>query len=242
MGRKTFDNYGVRADNSENYTVVAGRYEAQSASEVMIVDDVKGKLGLQVTDDFLEIGCGTGNLLIPISFMVKTTTGIDHPAVIKKLKERSGKIISHTYEDNFLDLQINSKYHKILIYSVMHCLGSQIEVMEFIDKAMNLLVPGGRLLIGDVPNADNKKRFLSSSTGSAFSEEWSRLIEHEHKSYKLLNEKLDHDDEFPAFDDSFIIKIVEEVRAKGASCYILPQPPDLPFGHTREDILICKPD
>ena len=49
------------------------------------------------------------------------------------------------------------------------------------------------------------------------------------------------DASLPRFDDALVLRLVAVLRARGFSAYLLPQPPDLPFGNTREDILACRP-
>jgi hypothetical protein len=58
----------------------------------------------------------------------------------------------------------------------------------------------------------------------------------------LDNVKLDSDTENVQFDDTFMLEIIKQTRASGYHSYILSQPGNLPFGYTREDILVIKTD
>ena len=43
-------------------------------------------------------------------------------------------------------------------------------------------------------------------------------------------------------DDEYLMKLLLEVRNNGYESYLLPQKHELPFGYTRDDILICAWD
>jgi hypothetical protein len=54
---------------------------------------------------------------------------------------------------------------------------------------------------------------------------------------------LDDDPELlGSFDDDGILKLVSALRREGFEAYIVPQSPWLPFGHTREDVLVLRLD
>jgi hypothetical protein len=142
---------------------------------------------------------------------------------------------------NFLDLSIDMRFNKILCYSVLHYLQDADEVFIFIDKALNLLTPGGWALFGDIPNQSHKDRFAQSERGKRFTTEWQKMI-----AVQSTSEGEQHtvniDRECVVFNDDLTMKILMHFRRQGYDTYIFPQPPDLPFGNTREDILIIKHD
>ena len=88
MSRKSFKNFGLLAQNSTDYTQIAGRYEFQKEAESLVVNDVLQKLKLNPSDHCLDIGCGTGNILLPLSFFVKSIVGLDNSHVIKAFTKR----------------------------------------------------------------------------------------------------------------------------------------------------------
>ncbi len=88
MGRISFENFGVAAEQLDNYTTMASRYLMQEESERHIVPDIIKKLDLSVTDQCLDIGCNVGNILIPLSFYVRSIHGIDHLKCLEKLEKR----------------------------------------------------------------------------------------------------------------------------------------------------------
>jgi len=136
MGRKAFENFGKTALRDCDYTVLSGRYTTIKEAEKHIVRDVAGKLALTADDDLLEIGCGVGNLLIPLSFQVRSATGLDHANVVAKLAARfPGADNVSLLSGNFLDFEFEGQFPKILIYSVIHYLADESEVRRFVIKA-----------------------------------------------------------------------------------------------------------
>ncbi|OGC22600.1 hypothetical protein A3J90_06975 [candidate division WOR-1 bacterium RIFOXYC2_FULL_37_10] len=240
MSRKSFESYGRIAENFSNYTEISGRLKVQEESEKNIVADVIKKLNLKSNDSLLEIGCGAGNLLIPLSFAVDTIDGIDHISCIELLKRRFPKGENINFiPGNFLDVAIDDVYSKILCYSVLHYLKNRDEVFEFINKSLRLLSPGGKALFGDIPNSSLKNRFINSNRGRKFLKEWQALVNSETSGNQGC---FDKDDELVEFDDDFVAEIVRKYQKEGYSTYVLSQPENLPFGNTREDILIIKTD
>ena len=241
MSRITFENYGRLAQEMEEATVIGGRYEVQRRAERLIVMDVIKKLNIGPDDRLLEIGCGPGNLLIPLSFMVQSAVGIDHPNVCKLLKTRFSNPNIRTIGCNFLDYgpSTNEAFDKVLMYSVVSTLSDYEEAVEFIDKAVGLVAAGGRFLLGDIANIDRKKRFLRSETGKVFEEEWQEKMtctprspwQREYPTDGTLFQPNDH----------FVVSLMNRYRMRRFDTYVLAQPPDLPFGRTREDLLVVRP-
>jgi 2-polyprenyl-3-methyl-5-hydroxy-6-metoxy-1,4-benzoquinol methylase len=233
MSRKSFENYGTLAELVQDSTRVAGRYKIQESAERNILWDVVQKLKLGPDDTLLDIGCNAGNLTIPLSFLVAETTGIDHPRCLHRLRKSFPEGIE-LIAGNFLDLSISMKFTRILCYTVLQYLSDLEEVTAFVDKAVSLLRPGGRALFGDLPNRSLKKRFLESSTGQDFSIRWEELRK------RSSGEELpfDPDPVLVNIDDESILTLMARYRARGYESYVLAQPPDLPFGRTREDLLI----
>ncbi|MEL6316178.1 MAG: methyltransferase domain-containing protein [Pseudomonadota bacterium] len=238
MSRVTFENYATLSRAELPATQIAGRYHVQAEAERRIVPDVVDKLAIAPDDALLEIGCGVGALIAPLSYLVRSAAGVDHPDVLAALRRRIGEGRVETLPGNFLDLEISGAYSKILVYSVLHCLSDGDEAMRFIQKAAGLLRPGGRLLLGDLPNSDRKARFQASPRGRAFEAEWAAARAADPDA---PGPELQPDPDCFTPDDAFLLRILAWARGAGAHAYILPQPPDLPFGHTREDVVIEAP-
>ena len=236
MSRQTFENYGTYAEHDVSFTRLAGRYSIQTEGECKIIGDVASKLDLNPSDSLLEIGCGPGNLLIPLSFLTAKATGVDHPKVIKRFRKRFQDENLQLLAGNFLDMEFSTRFTKILIYSMIQLLSNEAEVRTCLSKALGLLEPGGLLLVGDLPNEDKKNRFLASRTGQKFLRDWNK--KNTENGMSVAYGKLDK--YTVNFTDRLILDLMVELRGSGCETYLLSQPPNLPFGRTREDLLVRK--
>lgn len=240
MSKISFDNYGKLAREVSDATLVSGRYAMQADSERSILLDVIEKLQIEPRDLLLDIGCNVGNLLIPLSFLTKQATGIDHPSCLEGLKKRFGGDNLRLLPGDFLDMAIAGPFDKILCYSVLHYLSNKEEVFDFIAKALQLLAPGGRILLGDIPNRSRKQRFTNSQSGREFERLWQEAA-HDRDDRAVAALELAPDPALVQFDDELLLEICRRCRAEGFDAYVLRQPSHLPFGNTREDILVIRP-
>lgn len=233
--------FGKSVSGVKNFTEIAGRYTFQKKSEQYLLRYLLEKLSLSPDDDVLEIGCGAGNLLIPLSFFVHSITGIDHKKLLAQLKNRvpkdSGTMTLIPGE--FLTAKMRGTFSKILIYSVIHYLRDEDEVLAFIRKAARLLRSGGTLLIGDIPNADMKARFLATKRGKSFSAEWQKKAGREHKKNPFLNQPVTTAP-LVTIDDALTKKIVTMLEGPHMRARRVRQPETMSFGYTREDIIVEK--
>ena len=170
----------------------------------------------------------------------------DIPEVIDRLKsELRGNLNPISFSAGVFPAQIpeevqSQKYDLILLYSVIHYTEKSFEMIE---AAVKLLAPGGKLLVGDIPNLSKKGRFLSSAFGRAFEASYKKtsldqIPEYkDHKDFEEKNAKLST----AHLNDEFILKTLSHFRNSGFNAYVLDQPSTLPFSYTREDILIGRP-
>jgi cyclopropane fatty-acyl-phospholipid synthase-like methyltransferase len=238
MSKSFFDAFGELARTNVSTTQMAGRYEIQASAERRIVDDVKTKLALGASDRLLEIGCGPGNLLIPLAFATAEAVGIDHPHVIAQARRIFSDPRVKWLEGQFPDVKISGLFDCILAYSVIQYLRSFDDVLAFIEAGTMLLKDGGRFLIADIPNKDKKRRFGESEVGRAFETEWRKSVdENSATSENIFDDAVG----IGPLDDAGTLEIAARFRARDFHVYILPQSPELPFGYTREDLLIVRP-
>ena len=99
----------------------------------------------------LDVGCGSGQLVIKLAEMGLTSHGID---VSPEMISHCGKNlkVSGTNATFYLDSFFNHNFDSNL-YSLISALGfieyiSQIEFQEFLSKVSRLLEPNGKLVIG----------------------------------------------------------------------------------------------
>jgi hypothetical protein len=135
-----------------------------------------------------------------------------------------------TCRETLLDLQ--GSVAVILSYSVLHYVFVDANVFDFIDVALELLAPGGELLIGDIPNMSKRKRFFSTAAGVAYHRKFTGT-DTPPPIHKVSVRGV--------LDDAVIMGLVARARAAGADAYVVPQHPDLPMANRREDILVRRP-
>jgi|SRR3989338_1215456 len=235
-----YEAYGSLACTAESATVKAGRRNIQADDEKRVPADVAEKLGLLPAHTLLEIGCGPGAILCPLSKKVAHATGIDHPDVIAVARAQCKSVNVTFIAGQFPAVGIKEKFDRVLAYSVLHYMPDMSAVEKFIDAATALLKPCGKLLLGDLPNADNTRRFRESEMGKAFEVAWRARMAGELKGGDPFEIFADAN-MLRTFDDEKIVHLVARYRKAGFNVYILPQSPDLPAGYTREDMLISLP-
>lgn len=121
----------------------------------------------------------------------------------------------------------------IVCYSVLHYIFTEGNVWDFLDQALQLLAPGGEMLLGDIPNVSKRKRFFSSAAGVRFHQAFTGRDE--------LPEVRFSSPEPGKIDDAVIFSLLHRARAQGFDSYLLPQADNLPMANRREDILIRRP-
>jgi SAM-dependent methyltransferase len=124
-------------------------------------------------------------------------------------------------------------FDAILCYSVFHYVFVEAGFWDFLDRSLRLLAPGGRMLIGDIPNVSKRKRFFASEAGIAFHKRFMKTDEPPAVDFRAV--------ETGRIDDAVILGVLMRARAEGCDAYWLPQPDTLPMANRREDIVICKP-
>jgi ubiquinone/menaquinone biosynthesis C-methylase UbiE len=236
-----------------NINACVGRPTNRKINNNAIFADIINKLNVKKKDKILTVGTGCGKLVdlwIKKSLQFNLNLYIlDFPDVISKIKKKYSsnllqkkffKLIPGTFPEIIDNSKIDSlksiKFNCIELYSVIHYSDN---FFKMINAAVNLLDNNGRLLIGDIPNLSTQGRFLSTSFGINF-----------HNNYKNVNlKKVNNIQNFikkkikdgeTNIDDKCILKILTTYRKRGYNTYLLNQNKNLPFHFTREDILITK--
>lgn len=121
----------------------------------------------------------------------------------------------------------------VLAYSVLQYVFEDGSVFGFLDAALELLAPGGALLIGDLPNASMRSRYFASDAGRARHEEFSGGSTPPPVSFNELQRG--------RLDDAAVLGLVARARAAGFHAWVVPQDPRLPMANRREDLLAVRP-
>lgn len=235
-----FEAFGSLARSDVSITLKAGRRNIQTEAESFIPADVVKKLSIASGQSLLEIGCGPGTILKELAPLVSRAVGIDHTDVVAVAKKHCKGTDIEFVAGGFPDVCLNETFDRILVYSVIQYQSTMEGLFHFMDVALALLNRGGKLLIGDIPNTDRVRRFRKSEEGQRFEVEWSAQKEQELTTYRdpfiLFSDAITL-----RFDDARVHEIVSHYRERGYRVSILTQLPNLPYGHTREDILIELP-
>lgn len=128
---------------------------------------------------------------------------------------------------------LHGRADAVVVYSVLQCVFAEADIWRFLDATFALLAPGGRLLVGDVPNVSMRARFFASDAGKAF-----------HRAYTGRDEDpppVPGGSASGQIDDAIVFAILQRARAAGFHAYVVPQPDDLPMHNRREDLLVVRP-
>ena len=246
--KKALEHYSKLAKSNINPTALAGRNHEDSGKETEILNDILYKLEIKTNDSILDIGCGCGPLTHQLAErLIKLRckiTFFDISDVIYRLQSEiqspnNINFITGIFPPKESTELYNQKFDKICIYSVMQCTD---DPEKFIDKAVSLLNPQGKILIGDIPNINKKGRFLASKFGRKFDANYRGLKISEVEKY---SDHIDYQSRVKnqniLINDKFINHIIDKYRLLGLNVYITPQNASLPFAYTREDMILERP-
>ena len=90
----------------------------------------------------------------------------------------------------------------------------------------------------NVTGIDGKSTNIGRKIDLEYNQKMNCLTEEDKKSHAYSKEM----DGLWILDDEYLMKLLLEVRNHGYESYLLPQKHELPFGYTRDDILICAWD
>lgn len=123
------------------------------------------KLDLSLNDVFLDVGCGAGAMLYPISNICKNVAGIDYAYSLIEVAKKyipqgnlhCGEASELPFDDNFFD--------KTLSFSVFQYFPSLIYAKTVIEELIRCTKEEGRILIGDVPDISKKSSYEKNKSG-----------------------------------------------------------------------------
>jgi hypothetical protein len=240
---KGFEAFRERAsdDTLTQYEKIGFPNAYRAGKADVILNDITSKLTNlgQIEAAVLDIGAGCSDL--PVSLM-KRCADKRQTLVLVDSEEMLGPLPAHNHVTKVAGMfpacldavaALKPRFDAILVYSVIQYVFTEANIHGFIDAAASLLADGGQLLIGDIPNASMRKRFLSSEAGRAYHKE--------HYGTQPLPE-IDYNRLDPGqIDDAVLLGIVARMRAAGFDAHLVPQSKGLPMANRREDLLISRP-
>jgi cyclopropane fatty-acyl-phospholipid synthase-like methyltransferase len=204
----------------------AGKIEA-------IVADIRGKLPR--LDDreriVVDIGPGCGAMPDALAahcahqghrlWLIDSPEMLAHTPDAPHLTKVPGK-----FPDVFEEMRpVAGRADAVLAYSMLHYVFGHDNVWEFLDRALALVAPGGRLLLGDVPSWSKRKRLLAARQAS------------ETAAIDPLVGAI-----WPGgLTDAVLFGLMARGSEAGFDAYLLPQPPTLPMPQRRVDLLFERP-
>lgn len=213
----------------------------REAHEQAIFADIASKLTKLAgqSRNVLDIGpgcAGLPHLLIDLCARQEhALVLIDSPEMLAHLPDARGVIkLPGFYPDCDAALQPwIGRFDVILCYSVFQYIFVEASFWKFLDLSIQLLAPGGQMLIGDIPNVSKRKRFFASEAGIRFHQNFMQTAEVPDVDFRAVEPN--------KIDDAVILGVIMRARAQGCDAYWLPQGEALPMANRREDVLIIKP-
>lgn len=209
--------------------------------EASILKDIDSKIGLiNSHDEILDIGPGCSKLTL--DYIAKASkskaslTLVDSDEMLSLLPDLPNvrKVPGFYPSDEVMAcLGKLDKFDKIICYSVLHYIFIEANIWNFLDLTLDLLKPGGKFLLADIPNFSMRNRFFASDEGKEF---YKRFINSK-KKFNLSEAKIDSNQ----IDDGILIGMILHARNRGFHGYIIPQDSSLPMSNRREDLLFIKP-
>lgn len=126
------------------------------------LDYIKELIQFSSNHSILELCCGNGVIIGELSKNCKEAVGVDYSKILlKQLKDKFKNDNLKCYHGDVLEIAFESQsFDSVIIYfSIQHF--SPFETIKLIEKALIFLKPGGSLLIGDVPDEDEKWSYIN---------------------------------------------------------------------------------
>lgn len=208
-------------------------------SEVILADiDAKLPAFARPGARVLDIGIGCSDLsraIVSRAIQLRQhLCVIDSPEVLREIPDDSNVKKVEGPFPHCLARETIGPFDAIVAYSVVQYVFAEASLCHFVDSAVLLLADiSGALLLGDIPNASMRRRFLASKSG--------QLYHSEHYPGRPLPELRFNTVEPRQIDDSVVLSILARTRAAGFQAFVLPQGRDLPMANRREDILVTRP-
>lgn len=212
--------------------------------EEAILRDILAKLPMIAHDEgrvVVDIGPGCAGLPRMLIDVCRdrhhTLVLVDSPEMLSQLPDAPG--VTRKCDGMFPDNQLavvsmaGRAADAILCYSVLHYIYVDSNLFDFVDALTMMLAPGGRALVGDIPNHSKRRRFFASAAG-----------QRHHQEFTGSSEPLAVAFNKPApgkIDDAVLMGLMQRAQLAGCDAYLVPQAADLPMANRRDDLIIGRP-
>ncbi len=183
----------------------------------------------------VDIGAGCSDLARRVSSHARAKSQalvlIDLPEVLERRRgEDHCRFVAGTFPLQ-ASLRIDLEpADAVLAYSVVQYLEDASGVREFVREGASLLAPGGRMLIGDIPNNDMLSRFAATDDGRAYHQ---AIWGPDAPPFRPILDAV--------LTDRLLCAIIGDLRTAGFDAWLVPQATNLPMSTRREDLLVHRP-
>ncbi len=150
---------------SDSVVEASARPPATTPRELRAMErDVLRKLRLGAGTGVVEIGCGIGVLGVPVAHHAARYVGLDFaPQAVEAarerlraagLEDRARVLCMDVLRVGGEEIDALGRFERVLMYAAFHYARTESEAVCLLQRAFDLLAPGGRALIGNVPLDD----------------------------------------------------------------------------------------
>ena len=240
-----YTTFGRRAERGLPPILASSRHEFHLQAIPEILADVVAKMAPERHERMLDIGCGPGLFLDDLAARVASVVAMDHESLLEVVRRDLRATNVELLAGQFPATRPEGLFDVILAYSVLNYAQTARDALAFVDAALALLAPGGRLLLADLPNTDAAKRYRDSSERLRVAAEYeasrAEMRARHPEQYAIEDEIMRNVRPLELYiNDAFILALLADTRARGYESYVLPQPRELPFSLSRDDVLIKR--
>lgn len=167
----TYEDFWTQFNENEYWTIVGAEskeeYDELAEQKIIILKE----FGFGPNSNILDIGCGTGSLIIKIQNELKSTTQyVGTDLIYKAIDYCKKKFPEYEFYQNSMTTlpQLNKKFDLVVLFSVFsHMKPDEIQLM--LKQIFLVLKPDGKV-IATVPISQNIDRFSGTRHGYLFNE------------------------------------------------------------------------
>lgn len=128
-----------------------------------IAEHIKHHLALEANDKLLDVCCGNGELSRLLAPAVQHCLGVDFSeSLIKRAQAHSTDNLHFVRADAMQLSGLGQSFNKINLYFSFQYFDTYEKGLRVLSEMNSLLVPGGRIFIGDTPDAREWHRYYNS--------------------------------------------------------------------------------